>query len=189
MAEIWKDIEEYEGLYQVSDQGRVRSLPRNTTSGKLLKPRINRYGYLYVVLCKGGKTKTYTIHRLVAMAFIPNDSPEQKTQINHKDECKTNNFIWINENGTMDPEKSNLEWVTSKENVNYGTRNRRSSQKHINHPDMSKPVKQLSLDGALVAIWPSIMEAARNGYNQGSVWSCCQGKYKTHKGYKWEYDN
>ena len=101
--EIWEDIEGYEGIYQVSSLGKVKSLNFNhTKKEKILKPFFNRDGYLSVNLYKEGKRKQYLVHRLVAKVFIPN--PENKLEVNHKDEDKTNNKV------------ENLEWVTSKEN-------------------------------------------------------------------------
>lgn len=171
MDEVWKDIEGYEGLYQVSSLGKVRSLPRNTTSGKILKPITHKNGYLFVVLCKDGKAKLYKVHRLVALAFVPNDDPQYKIEVNHINEKKNDNRV------------SNLEWCTKSYNINYGSRNEKCSLKK------SKPVKQLSLDGTLITIWPSMAEAGRNGFNQCNIVSCCNGVQKTHKGYKWEYLN
>lgn len=111
MIEEWKDIEGYEELYQVSNLGRVR---RN---GRILKARVKRKGYLGVVLYNKSEPKHYIIHRLVAEAFIPNH--ENKPQVNHIDENKTNNTA------------ANLEWVTAKENANHGTRNSRMSHKIV----------------------------------------------------------
>ena len=110
MKEIWKDIKGYEGLYQVSNLGNVRSMDRITRDGrkikgKNIKPHTNGNSrYLRVALCNNGKIKYENIHRLVAKAFIPN--PENKPEVNHKDENPSNNFI------------DNLEWMTSKENSN-----------------------------------------------------------------------
>lgn len=119
--ESWKDIEGYEGVYQVSNEGRVRSLGNNKKrKEKTLKPQCDRLGYLTVLLYKG-KPKRLLIHRLVAKAFLPNQN--DYPIINHKDENKENNFVFINEDGSVDSEKSNLEWCTSKYNCNYGTRN------------------------------------------------------------------
>ena len=109
MKEIWKDIKEYEGLYQVSNLGRVKRV----TTGRILKGRKNTTGYLQIGLCKKGIRDSKLIHRLVTETFIPN--PENKAEVNHIDENKTNNMI------------SNLEWVTAKENSNHGTRNERMS--------------------------------------------------------------
>lgn len=188
--EIWKDIPGYEGLYQVSNMGRVKSLPKKwRLKEKLLKPcfRSNSCNYLFVSINK----KNYNIHRLVALAFIPNDDPEHKTQVNHKDECKTNNFVWVNEDGTIDPEKSNLEWMTPKDNTNWGTGKERSHSKQINHPNESKPVAQIATDGTIVKIWPSTAEAQRNGFSSIRISQCARGvkRYKTHRGFRWAYLN
>ena len=161
--ENWKDIKGYEGLYMVSDQGRVRSLPRATTKGRILKPIKLRDGYLYVVLSKNGKHKRMAIHRLVALVFISN--PDNKPQVNHKSEVKTQNNV------------ENLEWVTPSENINYGTRNERDSKNKINGKG-SKQVIQTTLDNTIIKIWPSASEAGRNGFNLGNIVLCCQGKEK-----------
>ena len=105
--EHWKDIEGYEGLYQVSDLGRVKALNYNKTGmERVLSAGKDTGGYMYVILHKNGKGKMCSVHRLVAQAFIPN--PNGLPEINHKDECKTNNIV------------SNLEWCTAKYNMNYG---------------------------------------------------------------------
>ena len=166
MKEIWKDKKDYEGHYQVSNWGRVKSIK----FGKeiILKQHINiKGGYYYVCLLKNGKHKNYYAHRLVAEAFLPN--PNNYKEVNHKDECKTNNVV------------SNLEWCDRKYNHNYGTINERISQ------SQSKPVLQYDLEGNFIKEWKSTMECCRNGYNQGAVAACCQGKRKTHKGFIWKY--
>lgn len=113
IAEIWKDIQGYEGLYQVSNLGRVKSLGRFIDrlvygnywqEERILKPNKTKYGYLIVELRKNKKPKYFTVHRLVAMTFISN--PENKPQIDHINADKTNNSV------------NNLRWVTAKENVN-----------------------------------------------------------------------
>ena len=161
--EIWKDVKGYEGLYKVSNYGRVKSLFRYK---KILKPIIQTNGYFWVYLCK--PLKKFFIHRLVAEAFIPN--PDNLPQVNHKDEDKTNNHV------------DNLEWCTNKYNSNYGSRNERVRK------SLSKKVYQYTLDGEFVKEWESINECARNGFNQGNISSCCRGERKTHKGYKWSYE-
>ena len=118
--EIWKPIKGYEGLYEVSNLGNIRSLDRyieqkqfsgtifkRLYKGKILKPQLRNSGYLMVNL----KNKQIVVHRLVAETFIEN--PENKPYINHKDACRTNNCV------------SNLEWVTHSENVQYGVKNGR----------------------------------------------------------------
>ena len=131
MEEIWKDIPDYEGCYQVSNLGRDLTLPRvieydhlngclnqhtiQRINERILKPRISKStGYVRVELCKNGSHKTCNIHRLVALVFLPN--PNNYPEVNHKDEDKTNNAL------------DNLEWCTPEYNKNYGTRNTRISE-------------------------------------------------------------
>ena len=190
IGEIWRtaiyDGETYEGLYKVSNLGRMMNLNyRNTGKAKLMKISEDTSGYLVVHLSKNGERKKSLVHRLVAEAFLPN--PENLPQVNHKDEDKTNNFVFLNEDGTVNKEKSNLEWKTPKENSNHGTRNERIAKAQINDPNKSKKVLQLSLSGELIREWPSIMECARNGFDQGAVWRCCNGKKPQYKGFKWCY--
>ena len=110
MQEIWMDIKEYEGMYQISNLGRVKSLPRKgSTTERILKPNKDTKGYNRVILTKNNSTKTFKIHRLVAEYFIPN--PDNLPQVNHIDEVKDNNIV------------TNLEWCDTKYNCNYGHRN------------------------------------------------------------------
>ena len=191
--EIWKtavyDNEIYEGLYQVSNFGKILSLNyHNTGKSELLKPVANKDGYLHLILSKNKEKKTCLVHRLVAETFLPN--PEGKPEINHKiegDEGKTLNMVIFNKDGTVNKEKTTIEWVTREENNNYGTRNKRASETQINDPNKSKRVLQLSLSGELIREWPSIQECGRNGFNQGAVWLCCNGKKPQYKGFKWMY--
>ena len=172
--EIWRDIEGYEGLYQVSNLGKVKSLNyKCTKKEKILKPFSNRDGYLRVKLCKEGKRRSYLVHRLVAQAFISN--PEDKPQVNHKDEDKTNNKV------------ENLEWVTSKENINYGTHNERSGKSQTNDKKRSKPIYGINIKTNERIEFPSTMEAQRNGFDQGAIVKCLKGRRKSHKGYRWFY--
>lgn len=191
MDEVWKDIEEYEGLYQVSNLGRVKSLFFNHIIGKerVLKPVAKKDGYLYVNLWINGKTKCHSIHRLVAEAFIPNDDPEHKTQVNHKSEKKFENYVWVNEDGTINPEKSNLEWCDGVYNINYGTHNERmlKTRNKRGGKTAERLIAQITLDGQIIKIWPSIMEAERNGFNRSCICLCCQGKLNKHQGFKWQY--
>lgn len=188
--EIWKtavyDGEIYEELYKVSNWGKILSLNyKNTGKSELMTPSDNGKGYLQVELSKNGKTKTCYVHRLVAETFLPN--PENKPQVNHKDEDKTNNFVFLNEDGTVNKEKSNLEWKSPKDNCNHGTRNERIS-KALTNGIRSKKVLQLSLSGELIREWESTQECGRNGFNQGAVWRCCNGKKPQYKGFRWEYE-
>lgn len=175
-------------MYEVSNKGRVKKLERATvgTNGgkyhskeKILKDNSNGTGYFQVWLRDNkGKRKDLYVHRLVAEAFIPN--PEGKPQVNHKDEVKSNNCV------------DNLEWMTAKENMNYGTRNERISKrtKGTNKRGSgrkSKPVAQYTEDGELVEIWTSTKEAA---HQLGFGWSSIGNSARTHKtfrGFVWKY--
>ena len=167
--EIWKQIDSYED-YQISNWGRVKSFKKGKE--RILRPRVVGAGYLQVILYKDGKTKPVFIHRLVANAFINN--PDNLPEVNHKDENKQNNLV------------TNLEWCDAKYNSNYGTSIQRIADKLTNGP-LSKQVGQYSKDGNLIKIWPSMIEAHRNGFNVGHICSCCKGKYKTHGGFIWRY--
>ena len=169
--EIWKDIEGYEGLYQISNLGNVKSLNYNKTGKeRILTPQKNNKSYLKVGLCKQAKSKTYKIHRLVAQAFLPNQN--NLPQVNHKDEDKQNNAA------------SNLEWCTNKYNSNYGTRNKRVAESNINNPKRSKQV--LCVENGV--IYPSTMELQRQlGLPQQNISHCCNGKRKTCGGFHWCY--
>ena len=178
--EIWKPVLDYIGLYEVSNLGRVRSLKFNKF--RILKPFKTKKGYLHVDLCKDGKRKAFNIHRLVWETF--NGKIPDGMQVNHINEDKTDNFVFVNPDGSVDLDKSNLNLMTPKENTNYGTRNKRVSVAMTNGK-LSDPVLQLTLDGELVREWPSMSEADRYGYNSSHISSCCNGKRKSHKGFKW----
>ena len=187
--EVWKtavyDGELYEGLYKVSNWGRILSLDYNHT-GKpgLMNPFDNGRGYLRVGLSKNGETKKCLVHRLVAQTFIPN--PENLPEVNHKDEDKTNNFVFLNEDGSINKEKSNLEWKTHRDNINHGTHNERM-RKTLTNGKLSKRVLQLSLSGELIREWESTRECGRNGFDQSAVAACCRGELKQYKGFLWMY--
>lgn len=174
MEEIWKDIVGYDGLYQVSNFGMVRSLKFNKV--KILKTPSNKYGYNVVHLLNNNKNKSYYVHRIVAQEFIPNS--KNYPMVNHKDENKSNNRV------------DNLEWCDNKYNLNYGTAQQRKIKKQINRKDQSKPVLQYTKSGEFVKEYPSAAEAHRQtGVYMVNICTCCRGnsKYKSAGGYVWKY--
>lgn len=186
IEEQWKDIKGYEGLYQVSNFGRVRSLDRYVNcgirnnnkvlkKGKIIKQSISN-NYLRVGLCNGKAQKSKLVHRLVAKAFIPN--PNNYLCINHKDENKLNN-CW-----------NNLEWCTNKYNNTYGTRLTRISKKMQNNKKLSKAVNQYDLNNNFIKKWESTKQIERElGINNAHINACCQNKKhrKTSGGFIWKY--
>lgn len=164
--EVWKDVQGYEGLYQISNLGRVKSLYKNT---KILMPRLNNRGYQYVMLFKDKKYKHFLVHRLVAQTFIPN--PDKLPQVNHIDENKENNCV------------SNLEWCTNIYNNLYRGKAKRVGIKE------GICVAQYNLKGELVKVWNSAHEAAREGYNASHIRECCLGQVQTHNNYMWRSVN
>lgn len=182
--ETWRDIEEFNGKYEISSYGRLR----NKTNKFVLKPRKNYKGYLDIKIC--GKNKS--LHCLVAQTFISN--PDNKPQVNHIDENKTNNHV------------DNLEWVTAKENSNWGTRNdrrvmntdfkkRNSSYGYIHRLDNvdwdnANEDKKIAVVGKNVngneSLFKSIREASKaTGVSSGHISECINGKRKTAGGYIW----
>ena len=190
--EVWKtavyDGEIYEGLYKVSNLGKILSLNyKNTGKAKLMTPVEIGNGYLRVKLYKNKEYKKCYVHRLIAQTFLPN--PENKPYINHKIEGKKGkkiNMVIFNEDGTIDKKRTTIEWCTAKENNDYGTHNERISKSNTNGK-LSKRVLQLSLSGELIREWESTQECGRNGFNQGAVAACCRGERKSHKGFRFMY--
>ena len=167
--EIFKDIEGYEGKYQTSNRGNVKSLNyRGTGKEKILKPQKTGDSYLQVHLYLDGKGKFYLVHRLVAQAFLPN--PDNLPEVNHKDENPKNNNV------------DNLEWCTSKYNSNYGTRNQRVAEK------ISKPILAIDKRTGLILKFVSSIEAEREtGIDHSSIIKCCKGKMNSCGGFYWMY--
>lgn len=187
--EIWKDIKGFEGYYQVSDNGNVRSVTRHDgvheRIGQLIKPVLKYNGYLQVGLTKHSKRKHISIHRLVAINFI--DNPENKPQVNHIDCNKQNNNI------------NNLEWVTSKENLYHakinGLRNNiPKGEKHPNfgkygeHSKSAKKVVRYNRDTGETKLYNAKILAKEDGFDVTSISKCCHKKLKTHKGYEWYFE-
>ena len=168
MREIWKDIPGYEGLYQVSNFGKIRSRLKER------KLQTNNYGYLTVVLSKDGIQVRKSVHRIVAEVFLSN--PHGFSQINHIDENKQNNIV------------SNLEWCDASHNAKCY---------HQNHPGKERKGKrsndrvlQLSLDGDVIREWENSRQVFKEtGMSDWSVSQCCRGVWKTAHGYKWQYAN
>lgn len=171
--EIWKDIKGYEGLYRASNLGRVKSLERIDARGrkrkqKILKPQMLNNGYYQVLLSKNSIRKFYYVHRLVYEAF--NDPIPENMQVNHINEIKTDNRL------------SNLNLMTCKENINYGTGiERRAKSK-------SKSVLQFDLNDNLIKEFPSLMKVYRElGFSCQNICACRNGKLKQAYGYIWRY--
>lgn len=174
--EEWKDIIGYEGRYQVSNTGKVKSLNYNHTGKEgILKTRKNRGGYLLVNLWKDAKMKTCSIHRLVATAFCEN--PEGYTEVNHIDENKENNRA------------ENLEYCSRSYNNTYNGRAKKAGKKQRNNTKISKAVIGIHKINGLILEFSSACEASRQtGINQGNITKCCKGiGYKSAGGYYWFY--
>lgn len=190
IVEKWRDIENYEGLYQVSNLGNIRSIDRIINyadcrirfhKGRNIMQALNRQGYLQVSLSNNGFKKTFRVNRLVAEAFIPN--PNNLPEVNHKNEDKHNNAVY------------NLEWCTPKYNCNYGDRNKKISSKidykrigEINKKKLSKTVFQYSSSLKLLRTWDSTVQCSEYGFNTSGISQCCNKKINTYKGFIWSYE-
>jgi hypothetical protein len=189
MKEEWRPVKGYEGLYEVSNMGRVRSVDHEVEivqskrnykihrKGQLLKPQARQHGYLCVQLHgRGGHStrnfKSLSVHRLVAESFVSN--PYDYKEVNHKDEDKTNNRA------------DNLEWCTRQYNTNYGSCQIRRVRKGADNP-RSKPVNQYTRDGQFVRKFDSINEVRRFGFSIGNVWKCLKGQYSHAYGFVWRF--
>lgn len=184
LNEYWKDIKGYEGLYQVSNFGRIKSIKTNT----VLKPFLSNKGYYQVSLCKNGIRKKFLVHRLVAIAFIPN--PNNYKCVNHKNEITTDNFVYIDDDGYFVAELSNLEWCTHLYNMNYGhiKEKQRNAKLGKYNNKISKPILQFDLDNNYIREWPSMAEIKRQlGYQQSAICQCCKFILKSAYGYLWKY--
>lgn len=186
--ELWKDIIDYEGYYQISNLGNVRSVDRfdgvHDRQGVIMKPKLMVNGYLQVGLRKHSARKWFCVHRLVAIHFIEN--PDNKPQVNHIDGNKLNNTV------------ENLEWVTEKENQNHATRlglrdNMPKGENHCNYGKFgensrsAKPVIRLDPKTGETKLYKAKVLAKNEGFDVTSISKCCHGKLKTHKGYEWYF--
>ena len=187
--EIWKDIEGYEGRYQVSNLGRVRSLDRYITKphprngvptkyfkrGTLMAKHIMRNGYIGLTIKVGGKPKNYMVHRLVAKAFVPGYF--ENADVNHKDCNRQNNRA------------DNLEWMTRRDNLKYSNGDTASAIEQI-HRSQRKPIIQMTMEGEFIREWPSIHSAhLALGLDSKSISGACHQNYgnKTCGGFRWKF--
>ena len=165
MEEIWKDVVGYEGLYKVSNTGKIYSIKND----RILKQQIVR-GYCKATLCRDGKQKQIGVHRVVAMAFIPN--PNNLPQVNHIDENQLNNHV------------ENLEWCDCKYNINFGTAIQRRRE---NYPTR-REIDQYDKHGNLMRTWFGLGDIQiKTGYNAGAICECCNGKRDYYKNSVWRY--
>lgn len=189
--EVWKDIKDYEGFYQVSNKGRIRSLDRpvlqrnssiQIKKGLVLKLAKNHKGYPMVSLSKNNKKDFKSVHRLVALTFIEN--PDKKEQVNHIDGNKENNCL------------SNLEWVTASENIRHAinnglmTINKENLEKATKKANKinQKRVNQYNLKGELINTFNSMIEAEeKTSAKAKGISEVVRGKQVTAGGYIWRY--
>lgn len=164
--EIWKDLKGYEGLYQVSNLGRIKSL--YFSKEKIMKPILTGTCKYYTIgLAKNKKRKTHLIHRLVAETFLEN--PNNLPEVNHKDENKLNNRI------------DNLEWCNHEYNMHYG-----NCLKKVSEKQHRKKINQYDLNGKFIKQWDSVSEI-RKKLNVTNIANCCLGRYKQSNGFIWRY--
>lgn len=169
IEEIWKDIPNYEGLYQASNLGRIKSFggKSNHNEDIILKQRLEKYGYLRINI----KGKRYLVHRLIAITFIPNLN--NKKTVNHKDGNKKNNIV------------DNLEWATASENIKHAYDNKLF--KKIPGYENKKKVNQYDLKMNLIKQWESVTQAEKQT-GITNISRCCLSTYRTAGGFKWKYD-
>ena len=180
--EIWADIPGFEGSYQVSNRGRVRSCDRYIKAsrgmqkkhGQIIRPMLRPNGYLTIGLYMNGKRTERYVHRIVALLFV--DNPNMYDEVNHKDENKTNNC------------SENLEWCTHGYNINYGTAKEKISKTRLEKGYGAIPVAQM-LDGKIIATYKSASDAERaTGICASAIRKVCLGrsKFKSAGGYSWK---
>ena len=168
MIELWKPVLGYEGFYEISNLGQIKSLVKKQK--KIIKNCENGAGYFVVTLCRNGKRRMASIHRLVAEAFIPN--PKNLPQINHKDGVKTNNLI------------ENIEWCTAKENMNHAWDTGLNSVEKLG---TTKKVAQIK-NGKTIKVWESLSSASRElGIIRTSISNCCCHRSMSAGGFCWKF--
>ncbi len=181
--EVWLPIFGYDGLYEISSFGQVKSFyikqsGRNGFLGnepyKIISQRERGKGYLGVLLSKNFAGKTYSVHRLVAEAFIPN--PENKPMVNHKNGIKTDNSV------------TNLEWMTNSENIQHAFNNKLIKSNYGSDHHGARPIIQMDILGNEINTFETAVSAEKNtGISKSAICYCLKGKTKTSGGFKWKY--
>lgn len=181
-GEEWRDVVGYDNKFMVSNMGRVKMLERKVLANKsiktikehILKQHVSTKEYLYVHLWSDNKKEMQYVHKIVLSSFFR--CKKATEECNHKNEIRTDNSL------------ENLEWLSHKENINYGYRSEKHSASMKNHKSLSKPIVQLSLDGILIEEYPSLREAGRRlGVSYTHIGECCRGKINSAFGYKFQY--
>lgn len=181
--EIWKDVVGFEGLYQVSNLGRIKVVRKDRYFNHIKSQRLDKYGYKVVRLSKDGKENYFLVHRLVGKVFIPNDDPINKFQINHRNEIKTDNRA------------ENLEWCTNEYNFNYNNNScsKRSIEERekkridgILRTKKSRKVLQINpITNEIINEYLSLTDVKnKTGYSSGTVYTACNDN-RIHYGCIW----
>ena len=175
MEEIWKDIKGYEGIYQISNFGQIKSLNYNHTGKeKIRQLDVSNKGYYTILLSKNGNKKKFSVHRLVAETFIPNI--KELPMVNHIDGIKTNNNI------------DNLEWCDGSKNEKHAYDNGLKTKKFGENNPMAKSVDVFDLDGNFIMTFPTVKEAAKQmKVGENTVINGCKEKTKNPKTYIFRY--
>lgn len=174
IKEEWRPAVGYEGFYEVSNTGKVARIKGyHCRKRHIMSTFINNSGYVCTRLCKNHHNKTELVHRMVALAFIPN--PNNYPQINHKDCCKTNNNV------------DDLEWCTGKYNSNYADHKEKQSISHIQNLDKNKLAKKVLCIETRECFLSTREIERKLGISHSQISACCKNKAKTCHGYHWEY--
>lgn len=170
MEEVWRDIKDYEGLYQVSNMGRIKSLERKNKykqNKEIIMKNLFDGNYIFIRLSKNSKKKNCLVHRLVAEAFLEKDY--KKEYVNHKNGIKTDNRV------------ENLEWVTASENVIHAIKNKLKRLPN-------KKIIQIDENNKIIKYWDSIKEASETlCINRSNIGACCRNERERAGTYKWKY--